>query len=109
MRWRVQVQLVDHPLVAHKLSALRDVGTSSPVFRSLCEELVTLLAYEATRRVRVEECLLNTPLHRTTGVRLGAPKPLVVPILRAGLGMLGGMLRLLPGGDVGFLGLGRGG
>jgi uracil phosphoribosyltransferase len=66
-----------------------------------------LLAYEATRRVRVEDCLVNTPLHHTTGVRLAAPKPLVVPILRAGLGMLGGMLRLLPEADVGFLGLVR--
>jgi uracil phosphoribosyltransferase len=103
----VQVQLVDHPLVAHKLSALRDVGTSSPMFRSLCDELVTLLAYEATRRVRVEECSLTTPMQHATGVQLAAPKPLVVPILRAGLGMLAGMLRLLPEADVGFLGLVR--
>jgi uracil phosphoribosyltransferase len=103
----VQVQLVDHPLVAHKLSALRDVDTASPVFRSLCEELVTLLGYEATRCIRVEECQLRTPMQQTTGVRLAAPKPLVVPILRAGLGMLGGMLRLLPEADVGFLGLVR--
>jgi uracil phosphoribosyltransferase len=103
----VQVHLVDHPLVAHKLSALRDVGTASPVFRSLCDELVTLLAYEATRCVRVEECALTTPRQATTGVRLAAPKPLVVPILRAGLGMLAGMLRLLPEADVGFLGLVR--
>jgi uracil phosphoribosyltransferase len=103
----VQVQLVDHPLVAHKLSALRDVGTATPAFRSLCDELVTLLAYEATRHVRVAECQIQTPVQATTGVRLAAPKPLVVPILRAGLGMLAGMLRLLPEADVGFLGLVR--
>jgi uracil phosphoribosyltransferase len=103
----VQVQLVDHPLVAHKLSVLRDVDTPSPVFRALCEELVTLLGYEATRCVRVEQRLLSTPMQQATGLRLAAPKPLVVPILRAGLGMLAGMLRLVPEADVGFLGLVR--
>jgi uracil phosphoribosyltransferase len=103
----VKVQVVDHPLVAHKLTALRDVRTASPTFRSLCEELVTLLAYEATRDVHVEACEISTPIGVAPGVRLAAPKPLVVPILRAGLGMLDGMLRLLPTADVGFLGLVR--
>ena len=99
--------LVEHPLVHHKLTALRDADTDSPTFRRLADELVTLLAYEATRGVRVREVLIDTPVGRTSGVRLAAPKPLVVPILRAGLGMLDGMLRLLPTAEVGFLGMVR--
>ncbi len=99
--------VVDHPLVSHKLTALRDETTGSPTFRSLADELVTLLAYEATREVRVEPHEIVTPVAPTTGVRLAAPKPLVVPILRAGLGMLDGMMRLLPTAEVGFLGMAR--
>ncbi len=99
--------VVDHPLVAHKLTALRDERTDSPTFRRLADELVTLLAYEATRDVRVEPSDINTPVSPTTGVRLSSPKPLVVPILRAGLGMLDGMVRLLPTAEVGFLGMVR--
>ena len=96
---------VDHPLVAHKLTALRDQDTDSPTFRRLTEELVTLLAYEATREVRIEPRDIVTPVSPTVGVRLAAPKPLVVPILRAGLGMLDGMTRLIPTAEVGFLGM----
>jgi len=103
----VRTHVVDHPLVAHKLTALRDVGTDSPTFRRLADELVTLLAYEATREVRVEPHQIETPVSPTTGVRLATPKPLVVPILRAGLGMLDGMMRLLPTAEVGFLGMMR--
>ncbi|WP_028474140.1 uracil phosphoribosyltransferase [Nocardioides alkalitolerans] len=99
--------VVDHPLVAHKLTALRDESTDSPTFRRLADELVTLLAYEATRDVRVEPYGITTPVSPTTGVRLASPKPLVVPILRAGLGMLDGMMRLLPTAEVGFLGMVR--
>ncbi len=99
--------MADHPLVAHKLTALRDRGTDSPTFRRLADELVTLLAYEATRDVRVEPAEISTPVAATTGVRLSSPKPLVVPILRAGLGMLDGMVRLLPTAEVGFLGMVR--
>jgi uracil phosphoribosyltransferase len=98
---------VDHPLVAHKLTALRDQDTDSPTFRRLTEELVTLLAYEATREVRIEPLEIVTPVSPTVGVRLAAPKPLVVPILRAGLGMLDGMTRLIPTAEVGFLGMVR--
>ncbi|TIC85015.1 uracil phosphoribosyltransferase [Nocardioides sp. GY 10113] len=97
--------VVDHPLVAHKLTALRDENTDSPTFRNLTDELVTLLAYEATREVRVEPHEIVTPVAPTTGVRLASPRPLVVPILRAGLGMLEGMMRLLPTAEVGFLGM----
>jgi uracil phosphoribosyltransferase len=99
--------VVDHPLVAHKLTALRDQDTDSPTFRQLTDELVTLLAYEATREVRVEPHDIVTPVTSTTGVKLAAPKPLVVPILRAGLGMLDGMMRLLPTAEVGFVGMAR--
>jgi len=99
--------LVDHPLVAHKLTALRDERTDSPTFRRLADELVTLLAYEATRDVRVEPSEVTTPVGRATGVRLARPVPLVVPVLRAGLGMLDGMTRLLPTAEVGFLGMVR--
>lgn len=99
--------VVDHPLVAHKLTVLRDERTDSPTFRLLTDELVTLLAYEATREVRVEPHAITTPVAPMTGIRLATPKPLVVPILRAGLGMLDGMMRLLPTAEVGFLGLVR--
>ena len=101
----MRLHVVDHPLVAHKLTALRDRTTDSPTFRRLADELVTLLAYEATRGVRVEPSSIETPVAPTTGVRLSAPKPLVVPILRAGLGMLDGMTRLVPTAEVGFLGM----
>ncbi len=99
--------VVDHPLVAHKLTVLRDETTDSPTFRNLADELVTLLAYEATRDVRVEDKDIVTPVSPTTGVKLATPRPLVVPILRAGLGMLDGMMRLLPTAEVGFLGMVR--
>lgn len=101
----VELRVIDHPLVAHKLALLRDEATPSPTFRQLVEELVTLLAYEATDQVRVETYEVTTPLQKTTGVRLSKPRPLVVPILRAGLGMLEGMVRLLPSAEVGFLGM----
>lgn len=101
----MRIHVADHPLVAHKLTALRDERTDSLTFRRLADELVTLLAYEATRDVRTEAVAVTTPVATTTGVRLAAPKPLVVPILRAGLGMLDGMMRLLPTAEVGFLGM----
>ncbi|TWE11437.1 uracil phosphoribosyltransferase [Rudaeicoccus suwonensis] len=103
----MRVELAKHPLIAHKLTYLRDKRTDSPTFRRLAEELVTLLAYEATREVRVEPFDIETPVAPTTGIKLSSPKPLVVPILRAGLGMLEGMVRLLPSAEVGFLGMQR--
>ncbi|MFS3128443.1 uracil phosphoribosyltransferase [Nocardioides sp. Bht2] len=101
----MRTHVVDHPLVAHKLTTLRDKTTDSPTFRRLTDELVTLLAYEATRDVRVEPVSIETPVSPTSGIKLASPKPLVVPILRAGLGMLDGMVRLLPTAEVGFLGM----
>ncbi|MDJ0354823.1 MAG: uracil phosphoribosyltransferase [Actinomycetota bacterium] len=103
----MRVLVADHPLVAHKLTVLRDKNTTSPIFRLLTEELVTLLAYEATRDVRVEPVNIETPVTTTVGTGLRKPTPLVVPILRAGLGMLEGMTRLLPTAEVGFLGMAR--
>ncbi|WP_165984228.1 uracil phosphoribosyltransferase [Streptomyces sp. YIM 98790] len=101
----MRIHVVDHPLVAHKLTTLRDERTDSPTFRRLADELVTLLAYEATRDVRTEVVDIRTPVAGTTGVRLSRPRPMVVPIIRAGLGMLDGMVRLLPTAEVGFLGM----
>lgn len=103
----VELHVMDHPLVSHKLTLLRNAETPSPVFRQLVEELVTLLAYEATREVRVEPCTVTTPIATAQGVSLSRPTPLVVPILRAGLGMLEGMMRLVPSAEVGFVGMAR--
>ena len=101
----MDVHVADHPLIAHKLTYLRDKRTDSPTFRRLADELVTLLAYEATRDIRVEPFDIETPVAPTTGIKLANPKPIIVPILRAGLGMLDGMTRLLPSAEVGFLGM----
>jgi len=103
----MQVHIADQPLITHKLTVLRDVKTPSPVFRQLVEELVTLLAYEATRDLRVDKVQVQTPVALADGVRLSVPRPLVVPVLRAGLGMLEGMVKLLPTAEVGFLGIKR--
>jgi uracil phosphoribosyltransferase len=103
----MQTLVADHPLVAHKLTALRDTRTETPTFRRLADELVTLLAYEATRQVRVEPATVSTPLGQAEGVKLAKPVPLIVPVLRAGVGMLDGMTRLLPSADVGFVGMAR--
>ena len=103
----MELRIVDHPLVAHKLTTLRDEATDSPTFRRLTEELVTLLAYEATREVRVTPVTVQTPVAPAEGVKMSSPRPLVVPILRAGLGMLEGMTRLIPTAEVGFVGMVR--
>ncbi|CAN5194960.1 uracil phosphoribosyltransferase [soil metagenome] len=103
----MRVHVADHPLVTHKLTVLRDKNTPSPTFRSLAEELVTLLAYEATRNVRTVEITVETPVASTIGLEIASPRPLVVPILRAGLGMLEGMVKLVPTAEVGFLGMVR--
>lgn len=103
----MRVIVADHPLITHKLTVLRDKNTPSPVFRQLVEELVTLLSYEATRDVRVDSIEIETPVTKTTGVKLSRPRPIIVPILRAGLGMLEGIIKLLPTAQVGFLGIKR--
>lgn len=103
----MKVHVANHPLILHKLTVLRDKETDSPTFRRLVEELVTLLAYEATREVRTEKVNIVTPVTATTGEKMATPRPVVVPILRAGLGMLEGMSRLIPTAEVGFLGMVR--
>ena len=103
----MRVHIADHPLITHKLTVLRDKTTPSPVFRQLVEELVTLLAYEATRDVHVTPIVVETPVAPYNGVKLARPRPIIVPILRAGLGMLEGMVKLLPTAEVGFLGIKR--
>ena len=99
--------MADHPLITHKLTVLRDKSTPSPVFRQLVEELVTLLAYEATREVKTTEVTIETPVTQTKGKILSKPRPIIIPILRAGLGMLEGIVKLLPTAEVGFLGIKR--
>ena len=99
--------VVDHPLVTHKLTALRDTESDTAMFRSLTAELVTLLAYEATREMRVQPVSVTTPVGMASGVKLAGPVPLIVPVLRAGIGMLDGMTRLLPMASVGFVGMVR--
>ncbi|HRN29955.1 MAG TPA: uracil phosphoribosyltransferase [Terrimesophilobacter sp.] len=103
----MRVHVADHPLITHKITKLRDKDTPSPLFRSLTEELVTLLAYEATRHVRVDPIEVETPVSLAKGLAIAKPRPIVVPILRAGLGMLEGMVKLVPTAEVGFLGMVR--
>ncbi len=103
----MRVLVADHPLITHKLTVLRDKETNSQVFRHLVEELVTLLSYEATREVKIHPVDIVTPVAPMKGAMLATPRPVVVPILRAGLGMLEGMMRVLPSADVGFLGMVR--
>jgi len=103
----MKVHVADHPLISHKLTVLRDERTDSPTFRRLVEELVTLLAYEATRDVRTVSVKITTPVTKTEGKKMAEPRPVVVPILRAGLGMLEGMAKLVPTAEIGFLGMVR--
>ena len=103
----MKVHVADHPLISHKLTVLRDEKTDSPTFRRLVEELVTLLAYEATRDVRTMTVKITTPVTKTEGKKMAEPRPVVVPILRAGLGMLEGMAKLVPTAEIGFLGMVR--
>lgn len=101
------LQVSDHPLVAHKLRLLRDAATPPALFRSLVEELALLLAVEATRSLPSEEIEVRTPLEQTRGTRVDSERLVLVPILRAGLGMLPGVSRLVPGARIGHVGLFR--
>jgi uracil phosphoribosyltransferase len=103
----VQVTEVRHPLAQHKLGLLRDRTTSTADFRRLVDELTLLLTYEATKDLATEEVEIETPLERTTVPRISGKKVAVCPILRAGVGMLDGVLSLLSGARVGFIGLYR--
>jgi uracil phosphoribosyltransferase len=98
---------VTHPLVRHKLGLLRDVETDTEMFRRLVNELTLLLTYEATKAMETEEIEVETPLERTSARRISGKKVAVCPILRAGMGMLDGVLSLIPVARVGFIGLYR--
>ena len=103
----MKVHVANHPLIAHKVTVLRDERTPSSTFGELIGEIVTLLAYEATREVKTVPVSVKTPVTNTQGTALAKPDPVVIPILRAGLGMLEGMERLIPSAQVGFLGMVR--
>ena len=98
---------VGHPLVQHKLGLLRDVTTTTQMFRQLVNELTLLLTYEATKTLADEPVEIETPLERMHARRISGKKVAVCPILRAGVGMLDGVLSLIPGARVGFIGLYR--
>lgn len=99
--------VVAHPLVQHKLSILRDQATPKKVFKELVDEIAMLMAYEATADLPLEPVPLTTPLEPTTGLRVAGKKLTLVPVLRAGLGMVEGILKLVPSARVGHIGLYR--
>ena len=102
-----RVTVVDHPLVQHKLTILRDVATSSKQFRELVRELAIFEGYEATRDFPLEDAPVTTPICETVGKRIAGRKVAVLPILRAGLGMVDGILDLVPAARVGHIGMYR--
>ena len=102
-----RVTLVDHPLVQHKLSILRDKNTGTKQFRELVTELAIFEGYEATRDFPLEDVPVETPICPTVGKRIAGRKVAIVPILRAGLGMVDGMLDLIPSARVGHIGMER--
>ena len=101
------VKIVDHPLIQHKISLMRDRNTGTKEFRDLVSEIATLLCYEATRDLPTEEVEVETPICKTTCKQVSGKKMVIVPILRAGLGMVDGMLNLIPAAKVGHIGMYR--
>ena len=101
------VKVLDHPVIKHKISILRDTNTGSTEFRSIIKELSIILAYEATKDLELEEFELETPVATTTGYRISGKKLGIVPILRAGLGMVDGVLEVLPAATIGHIGMYR--
>ncbi len=99
--------VIDHPLVLHKLTILRDKSTGPKEFRELVKEITMLMTYEATRHIALREKIIETPLERCVGYEINDKNIVVVPILRAGLGMMDGFLQLLPNASVGYVGLYR--
>ena len=102
-----KVYIFDHPLIQHKLTLMRDVRTGAKEFRELLEEISMLMVYEVTRDLPTKEVEIETPLCKTTARHLSGKKVGIVPILRAGLGMVDGMLSLIPAAKVGHIGLYR--
>jgi uracil phosphoribosyltransferase len=101
------LRIVDHPLIQHKLSLLRDRATPTKIFKELVDEIATLMAYEATSDLSLEPVSVDTPLETMTGRQVTGKKLTLVPILRAGLGMVEGICRLVPSARVGHIGLYR--
>lgn len=101
------LKVLDHPLIQHKVTLLRDRDSGTKLFSELVEEIATLMVYEATRSLPLEPLEIHTPLEQTTGQRLSGPKMVLVPILRAGLGMVEGIRRVMPGARLGHVGLYR--
>ena len=101
------VHILDHPLLQHKLSILRDENTSVTEFRQVVSEIATLMCYDATRDLPLEEVEIQTPVAKATVKKIAGKKLAIVPILRAGLGMVDGILTLIPGAKVGHIGLFR--
>lgn len=104
---QAEVHVIDHPLVQHKLTMLRDERTGPKDFRDLTEELSMLMAYEVTRDMATETVEVKTPVAVTKGTAISGKKMAIVPILRAGLGMVPGILRLIPAAKVGHIGVYR--
>ncbi|NLK39272.1 MAG: uracil phosphoribosyltransferase [Clostridiales bacterium] len=102
-----KLHVFDHPLITHKLSIMRDKDTGSKDFRDLLEEITMLMGYELTRDLPLEEIVIETPLAKMTAKKISGKKLAVIPILRAGLGMVDGLLRLVPVAKVGHIGLYR--
>jgi uracil phosphoribosyltransferase len=102
-----KVTQIAHPLILHKLALIRDKNTGSKDFRELVEEVAMLMAYEVTRDIQLEEVEIETPICKTICKTLAGKKLAIVPILRAGLGMVDGMLKLIPAAKVGHIGLYR--
>lgn len=102
-----KVTVTEHPLIQHKLTLLREASTSSKDFRQLLTEITMLMGYELTRNLPIQDKLIETPMGRTVGKEMAGKKPVIVPVLRAGLGMVDGLLNLIPGARVGHIGLYR--
>ena len=107
MRQFPNLTVLDHPLIQHKLSILRDKDTSKKTFRALVDEISMLMGYEVTKDLKLEDVDVETPLERMVAKQVSGKKLTLVPILRAGLGMVEGILRLMPSVRVGHIGLYR--
>lgn len=103
----MQVNIIDHPLIQHKLTIMRKKETSSADFRKLLEEITMLMGYEATRDLPLEDVEIETPIQKTVGKRLTGKKIAIGPVLRAGFGMVQGLLDLIPSARIGVIGLYR--
>ena len=101
------ITICDHPLIKHKLSILRNKHTGTNEFRSIMEEIAMLIGYEAMRDLKLKDVEIETPVETANCPVLAGKKPVIIPIIRAGLGMTGGLLKLLPAAKVGHIGLSR--